>query len=124
MLNNKQLKKLIVFYLSLLAIGVIYIVIYRTLGFGIPCIFNYYTGLDCISCGVTRMINSILYGRFFEAFCYNQFLFLSFPFIIFYFIKGSILYVKQKKLAFSKTDNIIFTIFIIIGVIFAILRNI
>lgn len=43
-----------------------------------PCSFNYFTGLYCPGCGMTRAIHAALHFRFFEAFSYN----LLWPFMI------------------------------------------
>ena len=48
----------------------------------IPCPFHFITGLYCPGCGITRMIKSILKLDFYQAFRYNQLLFILLPFFI------------------------------------------
>ena len=54
-----------------LAAGLLYAHLVRVTGFGIPCIFHTITGLDCPSCGVTRMCMALLRLDFAAAFRYN-----------------------------------------------------
>lgn len=48
----------------------------------IPCMFHKITGLYCSGCGMGRCIQSILEGKWAQAFRYNIFGFLLLPFIL------------------------------------------
>ena len=120
---KKRLVKLVTVYLIACAVGIAYAIFYNTTGFGIPCIFHLITGLNCISCGITRMVVYILQGKFYEAYCANRLLFVTLPVFAFYIIRGSMQYVKKGKVIYSRTDKVIFVCFIIIAGSFGIVRN-
>ena len=90
----------------------------------IPCIFHLLTGLYCPGCGVTRMIISILKGDYKEAFHYNQILFISTPIILILIIDLIISNYNNKIPIYKKLPNWIYYIYIIILIIFMIIRNI
>lgn len=121
--SKNRLKRLLKSYITVMLIGGAYAVFYSFTHIGIPCIFHSITGLNCISCGVTRMLVSLLKGNLYEAYCYNRLLFVTLPLFVFYIIRGSIQYVKYGKAVYTKIDKIIFGIFITAAVIFGFVRN-
>ena len=120
---KKRLVKLVTVYLIACAVGIAYAIFYNVAGFGIPCIFHLITGLNCISCGITRMVVYILQGKFYEAYCANRLLFVTLPVFAFYIIRGSMQYVKKGKVVYSRIDKVIFVCFIIIAGVFGLVRN-
>ena len=52
------------------------------IGFGIPCMFHILTGLDCPSCGISRMCMALLQLRFADAFRYNPAIFCLLPLLL------------------------------------------
>lgn len=69
-LDNVQ-KKILLIYGVLIAIGITYTVLIYTTGFGIPCMFNRFTGYLCPGCGTSRMALALLRFDFYSAFRFN-----------------------------------------------------
>lgn len=82
------------------------------------------TKLYCPGCGVTRMIISIFKGDLYQAFRYNQLLFITFPIFVIYIIDYIYKTIKKKKTLVSITPNYIWYICIVLLIIFGIIRNI
>ena len=89
----------------------------------IPCVFKLFTGLNCPSCGVTRMGIAMMHGDLPVAFRYNQLLFVLTPFFALYILFFIIRYIKTGNSKLSKTENIIFIIIIIMLIVYGIIRN-
>ena len=70
-LDNVQ-KKILLIYGVLIAIGITYTVLIYTTGFGIPCMFNRFTGYLCPGCGTSRMALALLRFDFYSAFRFNH----------------------------------------------------
>lgn len=121
--GKKRFIRLIAGYSAACAVGIAYVIFYKTAGYGIPCIFHFVTGLNCISCGVTRMLVYLLQGDIYDAYYTNRLLFITLPLFVFYIIKGSIQYVKNGKPSYSRTDKTVFIGFIVAAAIFGIVRN-
>lgn len=90
----------------------------------LKCVFHEVTGLHCPGCGITRMINSMLKLDFYQAFRYNPFMFVLFPFIIIYGIIKLCELMFDKNILNKKIESIILIIVLILLIIFGILRNI
>ncbi len=75
-LDNVQ-KKILFIYAVLIAIGVTYTVLIYTTGFGIPCMFNRFTGYLCPGCGTSRMALAMLRLDFSSAFRFNPVAFVT-----------------------------------------------
>ena len=104
----------------------IYYVIVRIAGFGIPCVIHAATGFKCPGCGVSRMLMALLKLDFRSAFLENRLLFILLPLILFIVIRAAYLYVTQKKAAktASAVMNIIYTALICVLLVWGVLRNI
>lgn len=50
------------------------------------CFVKTLTGYDCPSCGVQRMLHSVLNGRFIEAFWLNPFMCVALPYLLLLFV--------------------------------------
>lgn len=91
-----------------------------------PCPWTLFGG-QCVTCGGTRFVHSLLSGRFLDAFCYNQFLFIVGILLLFVFIVLHVHIFRESK----ATKQILATLFSIpslivvcIGMLaFLILRN-
>ena len=90
----------------------------------IPCVFHMITGLLCPGCGVSRMIISIFHGDFVSAYYYNRLIFISSPIFIILFIDYVIKTIMNKKPLYMKIPNIVYYIYLVLLIIFMILRNI
>lgn len=101
-----------------------YYYIYEKYNIGIPCIFHKLTNLYCPGCGITRCLFSILKGNFYEAFMYNQLVFILLPFIIIYYFINTFYYITDKKNnILKKIPNYFYILLLIIVILFGILRN-
>ena len=107
-----------------LLILIVYLIIGNLTGIYIECPIHKLTGLYCPGCGLTRMIRSIFQLDFYQAFRYNQLIFISLPFIIFLFINDLYSEFKGKKSLYKKIPNYIWIILIVITILYGILRNI
>ena len=90
----------------------------------IPCIFHFLTNLYCPGCGITRMFLSIFRLNFYQAFRYNQLIFIVLPFIVFILV-NYIYSLKYKKIPLiKKIPEFVWYIFIVVFILFGIIRNI
>ena len=104
------------------ALGILYYVWIRLTHIAIPCVLHEVTGLQCPSCGITRMFVSLFSLDFKAAFHYNQLLFFIWPVVGY-----EILYLLYKS--YAKKDiplwNYILAYSLVgFSVIFGIIRNV
>lgn len=107
-----------------LAAGLLYAHLVRVIGFGIPCIFHVVTGLDCPSCGVTRMCLSLLRLDFAAAYRYNAAILVLSPLGIAVAARQAWLYVKTGHPKLSKIEMGIISFLIVALLVFGVWRNI
>lgn len=103
--------------------GILYYIEIKTIGISIPCLFYQTTGFKCPGCGITTAILALLQGDFHAAISANTGLaVLALPLITF------LLVVLIKWLRHSPTNskfiNIFAILFIILLLLWGILRNI
>ena len=110
--------------LIIILIILIYLIFSNITGIAVPCIFHSITGLLCPGCGSTRMFKSILLGNFKKAFYYNQLLFISLPIFIILLINYLYSNYKNVKPIINKIPKYIYYGYIVILIIFGIIRNI
>lgn len=72
-------KRILIIYAAVIGIGALYTVLIYTTGFGIPCLFNQITGLQCPGCGTSRMALAVMRLDFAEGFMYNPVAFVTVP---------------------------------------------
>lgn len=108
-------------YIFCIILIMVMAILYLKYGIAIPCIFNEITGLYCPGCGITRMVLSLLKGDIYQAFRYNPIIFIDIPIICI-----SLIFEKcfKNKKNIKKITNIVYTILLIITIIFGVLRNI
>lgn len=119
--NKVYLKKLVILLTIFFTIAILNI----KFNVVIPCLFNKITHLYCPGCGITRMFKALMKLDLKRAFSYNQFVFLSLPFFLIYFIdevRSKLFY--KKKILNAKVINVIAIILIVLAVIFGVIRNI
>ena len=120
---KKRALKLLALLTVLAVGGAIYTVVCKTIGFGIPCLVNVLTGLQCPGCGISRMFISLIEGDFVSAWYYNSCVLGMLPLFIYFAIRLSFGYVKKNSLNLYKAENIILVIMIVILLLFAVWRN-
>lgn len=109
----------------LFAAGVLYFLFVSITGYGIPCVFHSLTGLYCPGCGTTRMAMSLARLDFEGAARHNAAALFVLPFFAVYFVRHSVLYIKNgSPFLPNLAERIILYIIIAVFVIFGIVRNI
>lgn len=84
------------------------------------CLILKYTGYYCPGCGISRMILSLFRGQFYQAFRWNPLLFISLIIVIIYLLLSIFIKIKIS----DKNKLRIMISYLIIVILFAILRNI
>ncbi|MBO5476699.1 MAG: DUF2752 domain-containing protein [Clostridia bacterium] len=116
-----MVKKIRKEYIFILFLGIALFIGILNRKIAIGCIIYEITGFYCPGCGITRAILSLVKGDIYQAFRYNQILFIDIPIIII----TSIIYLKFKNNKIVKiTVNIIFIMLFVITLIFGVMRNI
>ena len=108
--------------LFILAISIIFSFTFILKKIHYKCFYNEFFNIYCMGCGTTRMFESIFKLEFYQAFRYNEFMFIIVILLLIYLIYSSIIYIKDGII--KKIPLKIIIIFIILGFIFMILRNI
>ena len=86
------------------------------------CIYRKLFNIYCAGCGFTRMIESIINLKFYQAFRYNPLFFILFIIFIPYFIYQVYLYIRYGNI--KKPSLRLLIILVIILSIYMVLRNI
>lgn len=122
---KKKLVNLCFFWITPIILLFIYYFLNKTFSFSIPCIIHKVTHLYCPTCGITRLLFSLLNGNIYRAFRYNQLVFILIPMIIIYLIILSYLYLTDKiNDRFKKISKNLFFIVLVLLISFGIIRNI
>jgi len=86
------------------------------------CIYRELFNIYCAGCGFTRMIESIINLKFYQAFRYNPLFFILFIIFIPYFIHQVYIYIRYSNI--KKPSLRLLIILVIILFIYMVLRNI
>lgn len=124
---NSKIKKMLQLELGILfLVLIIFIIVKTNLIYIMPnCLINTYLGILCPSCGGTRCVINLIQGNFMQSFLYHPIFFIT----IIYLMLVNILYIinvfkKKEVLTFLYPKTKFWIIFIIILLIFTIIRNI
>lgn len=122
-LDKKDIRKRTIrdMVLLLIAGSIYYLVIIHT-PFSLKCYLYELFHIKCPSCGVTRMCVSMIHFDFMHAFRYNPFICITFPYVIYEIIY--LLHLNESKKKQSKINRVILYIWLVLFIIFGILRNI
>lgn len=60
------------------------------------CLFKFVTGNECIGCGMTRAVLSVMHLRFEDAFMFNKLVIIVFPLLV--FIWAKMIFKLQKSI--------------------------
>ena len=122
--NFRRLAKILKIYIGIAGIFMIYALFVHFTGLGIPCIFRLITGLNCPGCGISRFCLDIMELHFSSAIAHNY----AAPFIFFYIIwvlsDTAVRYVRTGIISLNPKPAWINYAFLILIVIWGIIRNI
>ncbi len=102
--------------------GVAYYIFVTVTPFSYKCYIHEIFGLDCPMCGTTRMMLALGRLDFAKAFHYNQFMFLTLPYVVYEVIY--MFYLNESKKPAGKINMIILYIWLILLFVFGVVRNI
>lgn len=119
---HSRLIRLLVRISLFLIVAVVVVILYRKLGFGIPCLIYKLTGFYCPGCGTMRAFNAIAEFDFYSALRYNMLLAILLPAFILFFIVHCIDELRGKKKN-RRWETRLCIILIMISVIYGLLRN-
>lgn len=124
MINKKNLT----ISLAVIAGLVVYYLIIKITGYGIPCPFRTLTHLYCPGCGVSHMLIYMAKLNFRAAIDANAFMFFTFPLLLYLILKSWLKWVLTEpintKFELKRIDKILIYTYIVGIIIFNIYRNI
>ena len=103
--------------------GLLYAVIVKMLGRGIPCVFHDITGLRCPGCGMTHAMTALLrldFSAFIQA---NLFAPVIIIFFITAFVSTSLKYIKTGIYRLSAVNSFVEISFLVLFITWGIARN-
>lgn len=121
--QKKRLWQLVKPLLEILLAGVIYVIVIKIIGFGIPCPIKLVTGKYCPGCGITRMFLAMLRLDFEAAYYANRLLFFLFPVIMVYGLIKGIQYIRTGNETRSTIEQIGIFLVCIVTIAFWVMRN-
>ncbi|WP_051545187.1 DUF2752 domain-containing protein [Butyrivibrio sp. MC2021] len=102
---------------------ILYIVAFSNLGFGLPCIFRWVTGLMCPGCGMSHALAAIVRLDFGEAAKWNILSVTLLPVLIIFFIIRGIRYINKGKEDFRLWEILFLVACALVCAVFFIKRN-
>ena len=114
-------KRILIIYAVVIGIGALYTVLIYTTGFGIPCLFNQITGLQCPGCGTSRMALAVMRFDFADGFMYNPVAFVTVP--VWFLISIGCYIGHPASLRQGKVLLRIFYVNVAAYIVFGIVRN-
>lgn len=124
MTERKRLCRVLAITGTVLALGLLYAGVVQRLGFGIPCVYKTFLGLDCPSCGISRMFLAMLRLDFAAAFAFNPVIFCLLPLWCAIGIRLAVLYVKRGHARLEKWALVGIVLSMAILLAYGVLRNI
>ena len=105
---------------------ILYYLIVRKIGFGIPCMIHQVTGLNCPGCGVSRMLIFLLNLDFVSAFKANRVVLILLPLILLVLGSASFRYITGRELSQKgrKRENILLLFLTATLIVWGVVRNI
>ena len=108
----------------LFILGIAYAFVCQKTGIGIPCLFRKVTKLYCPGCGITHMCMDLLQFKFKEAFISQPAVFCLMPVGAIIAIRWGIRYVRDATKDFTKGEESVLIVILVILIGFCIFRNI
>ena len=121
---RQRLRKVTVTAIVLLAIGIVYAIVCRLLGFGIPCVFRLVTGWQCPGCGVSRMCLCLLSGDLQGAYAANPVLLFCLPALVAVLADATVRYVRDGGWRTKGWSTVLAWTLIAVLLVFGVLRNV
>ena len=121
---KKRLRRVMVIGIGLLAVGLIYALVCRWLGFGLPCLFRTVTGWQCPGCGVSRMCLRLLKGDVQGAYRANSVLLLSLPALLAVLVDATVRYVRGGGWRTKGWSTVLAWILVAVLLVYGVLRNV
>lgn len=122
--KQKRIKRTVLTAVLFILCGFIYSAFFSAFQVGIPCVFYEITGLKCPGCGITRGMVALLHFDFYNAICYNAFLFLIIAYIVWVYIFTARHYIRTGIYKLTAGREFISIIFLVLLLLWGIVRNI
>ena len=119
-----RLRRVLLSFFLLIFLGFLLVFFFETLGFGIPCLLHFFTGLYCPGCGMFRAFVSLLHLQIYQAFRYNALLFLVAPFLLAALVQTLVSYLKGSTLCTRKWEAPLAIALAVLAILFGVLRNV
>ena len=121
--KTNSTRKKILLTAGMICLAVSYYALYKTTGLAFPCLWYEITGWFCPGCGLTRMLESLVSGKFYQAFRFNPLVFLLLPFGIGLF--GDYLYnrVRGRQPLINRLPEWFWVTLILVALVFGLMRN-
>ena len=120
---KKRIQRVVLVAALFVCSGLLYAVIVKLLGRGIPCVFHEITGLRCPGCGIPHAMTALLsldFNAFIQA---NLFAPLIIIFFITAFASTSLKYIKTGIYRLSAVNTFVEVSFLILFIVWGIARN-
>ena len=121
---KERLKKAAIAYLIAGVSGLAAAFVMKLIGFGIPCIFQLFTGYKCPGCGNTRAVLAYLSLDFKSGFEYNRLFPLEGAYILWVLAQYTILYVRTGRKELEPKPMALNIIVLVIILAWTVCRNI
>ena len=116
---KEKLQRTIIYLILLM----LYLVIGNYFHIYLFCPIYKFTHFYCPGCGITRMLLSLLQGRWYQAFRYNPLLFITLPLFFLYYLDSLMPLSKKRKSFLQALEPYIWYVLIVVFLIYGVLRN-
>lgn len=120
---RERFRKMTFYGILLILAGILYFIFCQGTGFAVPCFFHTITGLYCPGCGMTRCIIHLLSFQFQKAFFDHMAFFILLPLFLYFLFHFIYSYVRYGNIRYTKFQNMLLRICLLVLVLFGILRN-
>ena len=121
---KQRFKKVMKPIVILLTIGFLYIILHFITGFSIPCPIYTITGFYCPGCGISRLCFHLARFELLEAASSNVVVFCLLPAFAAGFVLYLYRYIRYDQRGFSKSENAVLIVVIVLLCLFGVIRNI
>ena len=122
--RGKRICRLALLVSGLGVAALLYLILVRLTGFGIPCLFHEVTGLQCPGCGMTHAAVALSRGEVLTAMGHNLMLPVYGLYLGWMAIYGGVRYVRGEKHPMLFGPNWVHIAMLVLVIVFGILRNI